>query len=102
MEMRQALEAENWVEVARQINREWKLRKLLAPGVTTPHIDDLIEKGLTAGAKAGKICGAGGGGCIFFLVDPHDVEKVRKSMHDAGVVSLQAGIDIHGLQVRVD
>ena len=26
MEMRQALEAENWVEVARQINREWKLR----------------------------------------------------------------------------
>ena len=40
--MRAALERGDWDEVGRQIAIEWDNRKRLAPGVTTPTIDDLI------------------------------------------------------------
>ena len=39
----------------------WENRKQLAPGVTTPAIDDLIARATAAGATAAKVCGAGGG-----------------------------------------
>ena len=38
--MRDALERGDWDEVGRQIAAEWENRKRLAPGVTTPAIDD--------------------------------------------------------------
>ena len=42
-------------------------RKRLAPTITTPQMDMLVEKALANGAEAAKVCGAGGGGCIAFL-----------------------------------
>ena len=42
--MRTALERGDWDEVGRQIAIEWDNRKRLAPGVTTPTIDDLIAR----------------------------------------------------------
>ena len=49
---------------------EWDNRKRLAPGVTTPAIDDLIARATAAGATAAKVCGAGGGGCLFCYGPP--------------------------------
>ena len=40
--MRDALERGDWDEVGRQIANEWDNRKRLAPGVTTPAIEELI------------------------------------------------------------
>src|SRR3954465_2663312 len=61
--MRTALERRDWAEVGRQIAAEWDNRKNLAPGVTTPAIDAMLAAAQRAGALAGKVCGAGGGGC---------------------------------------
>ena len=47
--MRTALERAEWDEVGRQIAAEWENRKRLAPGVTTPTIDDLIAQGASCG-----------------------------------------------------
>ena len=63
--VRDALTRGNWADVAAQINLEWEARKRLAPGVTTPMIETLIAGALAAGARAAKVCGAGGGGCVF-------------------------------------
>ena len=63
--MRAALERNDWDEVGRQIAKEWDNRRRLAPGVSTPAIDDLIARAAAAGATAAKVCGAGGGGCLF-------------------------------------
>ena len=50
---------------------EWDNRKRLAPGVTTPAIDDADRAARTAaGATAAKVCGAGGGGCLFCYGPP--------------------------------
>src|SRR5439155_4378796 len=68
--MRTALERSDWDEVGRQIAAEWENRKRLAPGVTTPIIDDLIVRAAAAGATAAKVCGAGGGGCLFCYGPP--------------------------------
>src|SRR5215467_4297247 len=68
--MRRALERDDWDEVGRQIAKEWDNRKRLAPGVSTPTIDDLIARARAAGATAAKVCGAGGGGCLFCYGPP--------------------------------
>ena len=68
--MREALERGDWDEVGRQIADEWDNRKRLAPGVTTPAIDALIARAAAAGATAAKVCGAGGGGCLFCYGPP--------------------------------
>ena len=100
MAMREALETSAWNEVGRQLAREWALRKQLAPGVTNPTIDALVDHGLNAGAWGAKICGAGGGGCLLFLADPSNVPAVRRTLVAAGATVIDAQIDVHGLQVE--
>ena len=99
MTMREALETSAWDEVGRQLAREWTLRKRLAPGVTTPAIDALVDHGLNAGAWGAKVCGAGGGGCLLFLADPSHVPAIRQTLGNAGATVIAARIDENGLQV---
>lgn len=67
LRMRGALLADDWNEVRETMQAGYPKRKLLAPGVTTPQMERLVEKALENGAEAAKVCGAGGGGCIAFL-----------------------------------
>src|SRR5438045_9754517 len=69
---------------ARHISAEWEARKQLAPGVTTPAIDTLIAAAAAAGARAAKVCGAGGGGCLFCLAEPADVPAVKHALASGG------------------
>jgi D-glycero-alpha-D-manno-heptose-7-phosphate kinase len=64
-----ALQQNDWSEAYEAIHQEWEARKTLAPSITTPEIDDLIEFGITNGSRTGRVCGAGGGGCVVFLID---------------------------------
>ena len=73
--MRRALERGDWDATARHLSEEWNNRKRLAPGVSTPVIDDLIARAIAAGAQAAKVCGAGGGGCLFCLVPPGEIGR---------------------------
>jgi D-glycero-alpha-D-manno-heptose-7-phosphate kinase len=65
--MREALLADDWDRVATIMKQAYPNRKRLAPTITTPQMDMLVEKALANGAEAAKVCGAGGGGCIAFL-----------------------------------
>ena len=97
--LRQALCAGDWEGVARQIDAEWTARKLLAPGVTTPAIDALIARAKAAGARAAKVCGAGGGGCLFCFADPSAVPAVKDALAAGGARVLEYRIDMEGLRV---
>ena len=98
--VRDALSRGDWAGVAGQINLEWEARKRLAPGVTTPMIDKLIDTAFAAGAQAAKVCGAGGGGCLFCLADPKDMPAVRQALSAGGARVLDYRIETEGLRVH--
>lgn len=95
--MREALNRSDWDRVALSINEEWANRTRLAPGVTTPLIDSLIFRARHAGARAAKVCGAGGGGCLFCLIEPQDRSAVEQALHDGGARLLPFTIEDRGL-----
>ncbi len=97
--MRRALEDGDWARAGACLADEWATRRRLAPGVTTPAIDALLELARAAGAWGGKVCGAGGGGCVFALAPPERVAAIRQAWHAAGARVLDAGVDPTGLQV---
>jgi D-glycero-alpha-D-manno-heptose-7-phosphate kinase len=97
--MRAALERRDWSEVGRQIAAEWDNRKKLAPGVTTPDIDAMLAAARAAGSLGGKVCGAGGGGCLFCFAEPDDIPAVRKALADAGARVLDFTIEARGLLI---
>jgi D-glycero-alpha-D-manno-heptose-7-phosphate kinase len=95
--MRQALSRGDWDDVGRAIVEEWENRKRLAPGVTTPAIDDLIRRAAAAGATAAKVCGAGGGGCMFCYGPPERRVAIAAALADGGARILDYRIERHGL-----
>src|SRR5664279_4171681 len=68
-EMHRALKQAKWEDVERLLHEEWKLRRTNAPGITTPLIDKLIAASMKQGARAAKVCGAGGGGCVIVFIE---------------------------------
>ena len=97
--MRDALERGAWSEVGRQIAEEWENRKGLAPGVTTPEIDGILAAARAAGASGGKVCGAGGGGCLFCLGEPDRIPAIREAIAAKGGRLLNFTIESEGLRV---
>lgn len=97
--LRTALERSDWDEAGRQIAAEWEHRKRLAPGVTTPAIDGLMARAAAAGAQASKVCGAGGGGCLFSFGPPAAREAIAEALADGGARVLEFRLDDRGLVV---
>src|SRR5438874_495084 len=97
--MRTALERRDWSEVGRQIAAEWENRKKLAPGVTTPEIDKMLAVARGTGSIAGKVCGAGGGGCLFCFAEPDTIPAVKQALADAGARVLDFTIEARGLVI---
>jgi D-glycero-alpha-D-manno-heptose-7-phosphate kinase len=96
--MRAALQRNDWDEVGRQISKEWENRRRLAPGVSTPAIDDLIARAAAAGATAAKVCGAGGGGCLFCYGPPSARDRIAAALAQGGARVLEYHIDTDGLR----
>jgi D-glycero-alpha-D-manno-heptose-7-phosphate kinase len=98
--MRAALEKADWPEVGRLIREEWRHRRKNTPRISTPAIDRLVTIARRAGALAGKVCGAGGGGCVFFLVERGGAERVERVIAEAGAQVLPVCVATRGLAVR--
>ncbi len=98
--MRDALDRQDWDGVGRELAAEWENRKRLAPGVTTPAIDGLLERARAAGAVAGKVCGAGGGGCLFCFVPPERHADVSRVLTEEGARVLPFEIEDQGVKLR--
>jgi D-glycero-alpha-D-manno-heptose-7-phosphate kinase len=99
--MRAALLADDWNEVSATMRAAYPNRKRLAPGVTTPQMERLVEKALANGAEAAKVCGAGGGGCIAFLCAEGRKAEVEQALNDEeGAEVLDWKFSQYGLIVR--
>jgi hypothetical protein len=100
IEMEKALESGDLEAAGVALKHEWENRKALIDGISTPEIEAAIEAATGAGAWAGKVCGAGGGGCIIFLMPPERREAVREALgHVPGQV-IDAHPVAHGLTIE--
>jgi D-glycero-alpha-D-manno-heptose-7-phosphate kinase len=98
--MRQALERSDWDDAGKLLREEWSFRRKNAPGITTPLIDQLVETTRKAGAAGAKVCGAGGGGCVIFLVQPEAKERVAEIVRREGAEVLDVAVAPRGVQVK--
>lgn len=65
-DMQYSLASNNFDNFAYLLDKEWLLKKTLAPGITNETIEEVYNIALSNGAMGGKLCGGGGGG--FFLI----------------------------------
>ncbi len=98
----QAIQAQDLDSLYGLLNQEWRNRKALAEGVSTPQIEEMIAAANAAGAKANKICGAGGGGCLLTLCAPENRQQVQAALQATGVEIMNHQITWQGLQVNVE
>jgi D-glycero-alpha-D-manno-heptose-7-phosphate kinase len=83
--------------VGQILDHGWQLKRGLASTITTGQIDQWYERAMEAGADGGKLCGAGGGGCILFIVSPERQDAVRQALRDLEEVPVS--YEVHGSRV---
>jgi D-glycero-alpha-D-manno-heptose-7-phosphate kinase len=101
-QMREALLARDWNDVAKLLALEWQNRKRNFVGISTPKIDRMIEQTRKQGTLAAKVCGAGGGGCVIFMVQPGTKPAVEHALGRLGGEVINFGIARAGLEVHAD
>lgn len=68
------------MDFGRLLNESWMIKRSLTDKISTPQIDKIYEVALKAGARGGKLLGAGGGGFILFFVEPELQPKVKEKL----------------------
>jgi D-glycero-alpha-D-manno-heptose-7-phosphate kinase len=58
------------VRFAGELGKEWENKKKMASAITNKNIEMIYEAAVRSGAYGGKVSGAGGGGFMFFTIDP--------------------------------
>jgi D-glycero-alpha-D-manno-heptose-7-phosphate kinase len=76
----EVLTSGNYDELGYILRRGWELKKTLAPGITTPDVDDAMETALKAGALGGKLLGAGGTGFLLLYAPKRAQSRVRQAL----------------------
>jgi D-glycero-alpha-D-manno-heptose-7-phosphate kinase len=79
------------------LDETWQLKRQLAHTISNQQIDTWYEQAMKAGASGGKICGAGGGGFLLFVVKPDCQEAVRQALR--GLPEVAISCEVHGSQV---
>jgi len=101
-QMREALLTGDWKDVAELLALEWENRKLNFKGISTPTIDKMIEQTQKQGTVAAKVCGAGGGGCVVFMVEPGTKPAVEQALAQMGGQIINFAYSRTGLEVWAD
>lgn len=68
--MKESILKGDLITFARSMESSWKSKKQTAHNISNDTIDSAYDAARSAGASAGKVSGAGGGGFMMFFVDP--------------------------------
>jgi D-glycero-alpha-D-manno-heptose-7-phosphate kinase len=81
----------------RVLHESWRLKRELSSKISTGEIDEWYRAAVDAGAEGGKLCGAGGGGFLLFVVRPEKQCAVRQALR--GLIQVPISHEVHGSQV---
>ena len=82
--MKESILRGDFDSLAESMRSGWMWKKQLAKQVSNSSIDETYDIACRAGAIAGKVSGAGGGGFMFFLVDPPRRMEVIRALQQLG------------------
>jgi fucokinase len=102
---KQALEANDVVTFSQCVSEYWQLKKTIDPGSTNAHIEEIMGH-VQPFVSAASVCGAGGGGFMFFIArDEEAVYKIRHRLQSTlvhpGSRFFDFAVDGQGLKVSV-
>ncbi len=100
LELHQLLKKGRISGMASLFTKEWEARKQLAPNISTTQMEKLIRSVLKKGALAAKVCGAGGGGCVAFIVSPNKKQSIIDELNFRGGKVLPFQFVSRGLVVK--
>ena len=80
VDMKLALLKGDMAEFGRILGRAWEDKKKMAGAITNPVIQEAFDTAMAAGAVAGKVSGAGGGGFIMLMVPPERKMAVVRAL----------------------
>lgn len=99
VEMKDALDQRNFEVFSDLLNENWTYQKELHPSVTNADLDELFDFAFTHGARSGKACGAGGGGCCVFAVESGGAERLRAALKMRKIEVIDFDFDTYGVFV---
>ena len=80
VDMKLAVLKGDMVSFANILGKAWEDKKKMAGAISNPMIQEAFNVAAAAGAKAGKVSGAGGGGFIMFFVEPTRKKEVINAL----------------------
>lgn len=89
-QMRKTCMDRQWSELPVLFSEEYKARIRLCASFSSPEISNMHQIALRHGADAVKICGAGGGGCVFVWSPTERKAGVESALKQAGFQVLPA------------
>ncbi len=75
-----AMEKGDIIACGQLLDQNWQLKQQMAAGISNSTIEAMYNNAKTAGALAGKICGAGGGGFLLLMVPREEQNQVFEAM----------------------
>ncbi len=81
------------------MRRAWEIKLATSPNANLSEADLLIRRGVASGALAGKLCGAGESGFLFFLVLPENKIKVLEGL--ATSISFSPSVSTEGSSINL-
>jgi D-glycero-alpha-D-manno-heptose-7-phosphate kinase len=82
--MKESLAEGNFMGFVESLRRGWGSKKKIARNVSNNYLDEIYDAAIKAGAYAGKISGAGGGGFFIFVVPLEDRMNVKRALEKFG------------------
>lgn len=79
------------------LHESWMLKRSLAEGISNALIDNAYEQARLAGARGGKILGAGGRGFLLLYVEPEMRTAVEQALH--GMIQVPFGFSSEGSRI---
>jgi D-glycero-alpha-D-manno-heptose-7-phosphate kinase len=76
-------------EFGELLHRSWMAKRSLDGCISNTEIDEMYERGMTAGAWGGKLLGAGGGGFLLFFAPPEVHPKIERMFVDQQILHVK-------------
>lgn len=80
------------------LKESWLSKKRTASSVSNSNVERLLDVAMNAGAWAGKVSGAGGGGFIMLLTDPERRYALIRTLNDAGGSASSVKLTFDGVE----